>query len=87
MTNKNIELLNEANKLFLKKLFRDSLPIYDEILKSEPENIDVINNLLEFSEAIKVAQKSLGIKFIYVKCAYDEETPRPPVNIVTNHTF
>ena len=36
MTNKNIELLNEANKLFLKKLFRDSLPIYDEILKSEP---------------------------------------------------
>ena len=37
MINKNTELLNEANKLFLKKLFRDSLPIYDEILKSDPE--------------------------------------------------
>ena len=44
MNNKNTGLLNEANKLFLKKLFRDSLPIYNEILKSEPENIDVINN-------------------------------------------
>ena len=44
MINKNIELLNEANKLFLKKLYRDSLPIYDEILESEPGNIDVINN-------------------------------------------
>ena len=44
MNNKNTGLLNEANKLFLKKLYRDSLPIYDEILESEPGNIDVINN-------------------------------------------
>jgi tetratricopeptide (TPR) repeat protein len=68
MTNKNIELLNEANKLFLKKLFRDSLPIYDEILKSEPENIDVINNkgyalskMKNYDEAILCYDKGLKI--------------------------
>jgi len=68
MTNKNIELLNEANKLFLKKLFRDSLPIYDKILKSEPENIDVINNkgyalskMKNYDEAILCYDKGLKI--------------------------
>ena len=68
MTNKNIELLNEANKLFLKKLFRDSLPIYDEILKSETENIDVINNkgyalskMKNYDEAILCYDKGLKI--------------------------
>ena len=44
MINENKELLDKANRLFLKKMFRDTLPIYDEILKSEPGNIDVINN-------------------------------------------
>ena len=68
MINKNIELLNEANKLFLKKLFRDSLPIYNEILKSEPENIDVINNkgyalskMKNYDEAIACYDQGLKI--------------------------
>ena len=68
MMNKNTELLNEANKLFLKKLFRDSLPIYDEILKSDPENIDVINNkgyalskMKNYDEAILCYDKGLKI--------------------------
>ena len=68
MINKNTELLNEANKLFLKKMFRDSLPIYDEILKSDPENIDVINNkgyalrkMKNYDEAILCYDKGLKI--------------------------
>ena len=68
MINKNIELLNEANKLFLKKLFRDSLPIYNDILKSEPENIDVINNkgyalskMKNYDEAIACYDQGLKI--------------------------
>ena len=68
MMNKNTELLNEANKLFLKKLFRDTLPIYDEILKSDPENIDVINNkgyalskMKNYDEAILCYDKGLKI--------------------------
>jgi len=65
---KNTELLNEANQLFLKKLFRDSLPIYDEILKSEPKNIDVINNkgyalskMKKYDEAISCYEQGLKI--------------------------
>ncbi len=69
MIEKNIELLNQANKLFLKKLFRDSIPLYDEILKSEPENIDVINNkgyalskMKNYDDAISCYDKGLEIK-------------------------
>ena len=68
MIEKNIELLNEANKLFLKKLFRDSIPLYDEILKSEPENIDVINNkgyalskMKNYDDAISCYNRGLKI--------------------------
>ena len=65
---KNTELLNKANKLFLKKLFRDSLPMYDEILRSDPENIDVINNkgyalskMKNYDEAISCYEQGLSL--------------------------
>ena len=68
MMDKNTELLNTANKLFLKKLYRDSLPIYDEILKSEPGNIDVINNkgyalskMKNYDKAISCYEQGLKI--------------------------
>ena len=44
MDNSN-DLLNSANKLFLKKRFNDAISIYEQILKSEPNNIDAINNM------------------------------------------
>ena len=37
-------LLDQANHLFLKKKFRESISFYDEILKSEPTYLSVLNN-------------------------------------------
>ena len=55
--------------LFLKKLFREALPIYDEILKLEPNNADVINNkgyalskMKNYDDAISCYDKGLEIK-------------------------
>ena len=68
MIDKNTELLNTGNKLFLKKLFSDSLPIHDETLKSEPGNIDVINNkgyalskIKNYDKAISCYEQGLKI--------------------------
>jgi len=44
--------------------------------------VEKIDTLDSFSKALSVSQDSLGAKFIYVKCAYDKETPRPPIEIV-----
>ena len=38
------ELIKSANNLFLKKHFRDAIPIYEKILKIDPDNLDAINN-------------------------------------------
>ena len=46
-----------------------------------------IDNLKDFTLAIKSFQKTLGIKFIHVKCSYDSETPRPPLKEVVNYDF
>tara|TARA_B110000008_G_scaffold279993_1_gene330400 strand:- start:5929 stop:7008 length:1080 start_codon:yes stop_codon:yes gene_type:complete len=46
-----------------------------------------IKKISEFSKAIDSMQKLLGIKFIHVKCSYDEETPRPPIDKVINSNF
>ncbi len=46
-----------------------------------------IDNILEFSKAMDSMQKVLGIKFIYVKCSYDDEMPRPPIEKVVNFEF
>lgn len=37
-------LLDQANQLFLKKKFRESISFYDEILKTEPKHLSVLNN-------------------------------------------
>ena len=38
------KLLKNANELFLKKKFKDAILLYDEILKLDDENLNVINN-------------------------------------------
>ena len=44
MREKVDKLLENANELFLKKKFKDAILLYDEILKLDAENLNVINN-------------------------------------------
>ena len=60
-------LLNSANKLFLKKRFTDAVLIYEKILHREPKNLDAINNkgyalskLKKYHDAIRTYD--LGLK-------------------------
>ena len=60
-------LLNSANKLFLKKHFADAVLIYEKILHREPKNLDAINNkgyalskLKKYHDAIRTYD--LGLK-------------------------
>jgi phosphonopyruvate decarboxylase len=48
---------------------------------------NVITNLKEFSTAFEEIQKTSGLKFIHVKCGIDNETPRPPIDIVKVNKF
>ncbi len=47
----------------------------------------VIDNINNFNKALNESQMSLGAKFLYVKCSYDKETPRPPISIIKNNFF
>ena len=38
------KLLKSANTLFLKKHYRDAIPIYDNILEIDPNNLNALNN-------------------------------------------
>ena len=44
-------------------------------------------NLEEFDEAINLATALKSLSFIHVKCGFDDETPRPPLNIVKVKEF
>tara|TARA_B110000259_G_scaffold57181_1_gene67569 strand:+ start:6981 stop:8063 length:1083 start_codon:yes stop_codon:yes gene_type:complete len=44
----------------------------------------IINCTEEFKKIINLIHKGTGITFLHVKCSYDEETPRPPLNVVQN---
>lgn len=54
-------------------------------------NLDVIENVVtdidEFSTIMEKLKNEMGLKFICVKCGIDEETPRPPVDIVKVNKF
>lgn len=62
---------------------------YINIAKSS--NLDVIENVVtdidEFSTIMEKLKNEMGLKFICVKCGIDEETPRPPVDIVKVNKF
>lgn len=41
----------------------------------------------EFSSIMNISKTDKGLKFIYVKCALDDETPRPPLDVVKVSKF
>ncbi len=41
-----------------------------------------IINLEDFKTILEQFEQKQGLKFIYVKCAFDEETPRPPLEVI-----
>jgi phosphonopyruvate decarboxylase len=47
----------------------------------------VIRELNEFTTILEESQKSSGVKFMAVKCGIDNETPRPPIDIVKVKEF
>ena len=48
---------------------------------------NTITNLDQFSELLKSFNAYKGTKFVHVKCDYDEETPRPPIESVKVNSF
>ena len=48
---------------------------------------NVITDLDEFGATFEKMQESKGLKFICVKCGVDDETPRPPLDIVKVSEF
>lgn len=63
----------------------------DYINLARSANIDVSENIIysivDFDNEIEVSNSKSGIKFIYVKCGIDDETPRPPLDVVKVNKF
>ena len=80
---------NESNKSTGGQNTYQSHVDYINIAKNS--NIDtvdkVIDSLDDFSKAINDMKNKSGIKFICVKCGLDDETPRPPLDIVKVNEF
>jgi phosphonopyruvate decarboxylase len=47
----------------------------------------VIEDLSEFTTTLETIQVTKGLKFLCVKCGVDDETPRPPINVVKVKEF
>jgi len=47
----------------------------------------IIEDLSSFRKALELSNSCAGTKFLYVKCGYDEETPRPPLEEVKVNKF
>ncbi len=52
--------------------------------KSVGGNID---DIAAFNEALELSGTGVGTKFLYVKCGYDAETPRPPLEAIKVNSF
>jgi phosphonopyruvate decarboxylase len=60
----------------------------DYINIARSSGFDVVDSIINTLDAFKSAVKAVkGLKFICVKCDIDEETPRPPLNIVKTNEF
>ncbi|MCR4941293.1 MAG: thiamine pyrophosphate-binding protein [Campylobacter sp.] len=46
-----------------------------------------ISNEIEFKNIMSELSQQNGLKFMHVKCAFDDETPRPPVEVVGVNKF
>ncbi|CAA6812502.1 MAG: Indolepyruvate ferredoxin oxidoreductase, alpha and beta subunits [uncultured Sulfurovum sp.] len=80
---------NESNKSTGGQNTYQSHVNYIGIAKSS--NLDcideIVTDLSEFSTTFETIQKTTGLKFLCVKCGVDEETPRPPLNVVKASEF
>jgi len=72
---------NESNKSTGGQNTYQSHVDYIGIAKSSNITNTFIANDLNSFEAALVSEIS-GVKFIYVKCSYDDECPRPPINVI-----
>ena len=43
---------------------------------------EIIGSVSEFKKIVMFYENKSGVNFIHVKCSYDNETPRPPLNVV-----
>ena len=80
---------NESNKSTGGQKTYQSHVDYIEIAKNSGLNVveNVITDLSEFTETLKRIEVTKGLKFLCVKCGVDDETPRPPLNIVKVKEF
>ena len=80
---------NESNKSTGGQNTYQSHVDYMGIAKnSNLECVDkIITDLNEFSSTFGEMQKTVGLKFLCVKCGVDDETPRPPLEIVKVSEF
>ena len=80
---------NESNKSTGGQNTYQSHVDYIEIAKNSGLNVveNVITDLSEFMETFNKLQATKGLKFLCVKCGVDDETLRPPLNIVKVKEF
>ena len=75
---------NESNKSTGGQNTYQSHVDYKAIAKGS--GFEVIGNkiidLNDFKDIIEQSQNSKGLKFLHLKCGIDNETPRPPLDII-----
>lgn len=63
----------------------------DYIAIAKASGLDVVEqtivSLNDFSNTISELDKAKGLKFLHIKCGNDEETPRPPIEVVKVSKF
>lgn len=63
----------------------------DYIAIAKASGLDVIEQTIisldDFSKTINELNKTKGLKFLHVKCGNDDETPRPPIEVVKVNKF
>ena len=75
---------NESNKSTGGQNTYQSHVDYINIAKNSGLNVyhKKITDLSEFAHTFDAMQKNSGLKFLCVKCGVDDETPRPPLDVV-----
>jgi len=59
----------------------------DYIGIAKGSGFSVSERIITAVDDLKLAIKDTGMNFIHVKCSIDDETPRPPLNIVKRNSF
>lgn len=80
---------NEQNKSTGGQNTYQSHVDYINIAKASGLNVveKTITKLDEFSSIMDIQKTNNGLKFICIKCGVDDETPRPPLDIIKVSTF